>query len=98
MEKQVKYIYQLSLANGTVLINESEGLYSVNNPENPEDKVLINSAVLIKVVEPEQSEQQESAPLEVELVQNDVSVVDNLTPVDESSDNCSNECSDQVNQ
>jgi hypothetical protein len=55
-EKKVIYTYQLSLANGKILINDMDGLFSIDNPEKPEEKVLVNSAVLIKVtqVQPEE--------------------------------------------
>lgn len=55
MENKMRYVYQLSLADGRILINESEGLFSVHSPENPDDKVLINSAVLIKMYEKEET-------------------------------------------
>lgn len=51
MENKVKYVYQLSLANGKVLINEGDGIFSVDNPEKPNDKILVNAAVLIKVID-----------------------------------------------
>lgn len=53
MENKTVYLYQLSLADGRILLHESEGLFSVNNPDNLEDKTIINSAVLIKIITPE---------------------------------------------
>lgn len=57
----LRYVYQLSLANGKVLINESDGLFSINSPTDPDDKILINSAVLIKVYEQE-AQPEQAAP------------------------------------
>jgi len=51
VEKKIRYVYQLSLSNGKILINEGDGIFSVDNPEKPEEKVLVNSAVLIKIIE-----------------------------------------------
>lgn len=64
MENKLRYVYQLSLSDGKVLINECDGLFSVNNPEDPEDKVLINSAVLIKMLEVEPEMEVQETPLE----------------------------------
>lgn len=53
MENKTIYLYQLSLADGRILLHESEGLFSVNNPSDAADKTIINSAVLIKIITPE---------------------------------------------
>lgn len=73
MESKKKYIYQLSLADGTILMNECEGFFSVKDPEKQDDKVLINSATLVKILDIEEAPTSEpvvvsSDPLEVELV------------------------------
>lgn len=77
MESNLRYIYQLSLSDGTVLINECDGLFSVKSQDDKDDKVLINSAVLIKVIEAPQIDAQpvvDNQLHEVELVQNDAQV------------------------
>ncbi len=63
-EKRIRYMYQLSLADGSVLINEGDGFFSVKDAEKPEDKVLINSAVLIKIIEEEQPVEDEAVAVE----------------------------------
>lgn len=50
----LRYVYQLSLSNGKVLINESDGLFTLPAPDSGEEKCLINSAVLIKMYETEE--------------------------------------------
>jgi hypothetical protein len=86
MEKKLRYVYQLSLSNGKILINECDGLFSVNNPQDPEDKVLINSAVLIKMFEVEEEMQ----------VQDSACADDTCAPCDDTS-SCTNNV-DQANQ
>lgn len=61
-DKKVRYLYHLSLSDGRIIINESDGLFSINSAENPDDKTLIHSAVLIRVVEPQVEEVQGEAP------------------------------------
>lgn len=77
MESNLKYVYQLSLADGKVLINECDGLFSVNG----DDKVVINSAVLIKIVDAPQADVQpvvDNLTHDAELVQNE-QLVDQAT-------------------
>lgn len=50
VEMKKIYVYQLSLANGKILINNSEGMFSVGHADQADEKVLINSATLINIL------------------------------------------------
>lgn len=86
-----RYVYQLSLSDGTVLINESEGLFSIKSQDNPDDKVLINSAVLIKVLD--MPEEVESVVLDPQTMQ---PVVDVPAELNEDVPVEGNEVNDQA--
>lgn len=70
------YVYQLSLADGKIVIHESDGFFSSDSSDDNAEKVLINSATLIKVISKENTKivednisiNGESEPVEVELV------------------------------
>lgn len=71
MENKTMYLYQISLADGRVVLHESEGMFNLNS-EDKEDRTLINSVTLIKIMKPEVTEQE----VEVEVMNEPV--VDNL--------------------
>lgn len=84
MEKKVKYVYQLSLSDGKILLNEGDGIFSVSNPEKPDEKVLVNSAVLIKIIEEKPEEVQEEPQV---VVAEEISE-ENVICVDEDCNDC----------
>lgn len=49
MAKKTMYMYQMSLANGKIVMHKTEGLFT--NGESEDEKVLINSATLVQVYE-----------------------------------------------
>ena len=79
-----KYVYHLSLSDGRAIKQEIDGLFVTDTNQPDEVGVLINSAVLIEVIEREDEVVEEvvvkEEPLEVEVMDQPVAESKSYSP------------------